>query len=48
MKCDRKLNMQLIFLQLWQALDEDEFAKKNKLTYKLEQVRLTMEAEVYC
>ncbi|XP_060073479.1 plexin-A4-like [Ylistrum balloti] len=34
--------------ELWQALEEDEFAKKNRLTYKLEQVRMTMEAEVYC
>ncbi|XP_048738667.2 plexin A3-like isoform X3 [Ostrea edulis] len=30
------------------ALEEDEFAKKNRLTYKLEQVRLAMDAEVYC
>uniref|UniRef100_K1Q8N4 Plexin-A4 n=1 Tax=Magallana gigas TaxID=29159 RepID=K1Q8N4_MAGGI len=30
------------------ALEEDEFAKKNRLTYKLEQVRAAMESEVYC
>ncbi|KAL5015009.1 hypothetical protein ScPMuIL_009279 [Solemya velum] len=30
------------------ALDEDEFARKNKLTYKLEQVRTAMDGEAYC
>ncbi|KAK3102934.1 hypothetical protein FSP39_015076 [Pinctada imbricata] len=33
---------------LFAALEEDEFAKKNRLTYKLEQVRMAMDAEVYC
>lgn len=34
--------------QILAALEEDEFAKKNRLTYKLEQVRAAMESEVYC
>lgn len=34
--------------ELWQALEEDEFAKKNRLQFKLEQVRLAMDKEVYC
>ncbi|XP_060579456.1 plexin-A2-like isoform X2 [Ruditapes philippinarum] len=30
------------------ALDEDEFARKNRLNYKLEQVHLAMTGEAYC
>lgn len=41
------LNMKTFSFQLWTALEEDEFARKNKLTYKLEQVRMAMEKEVY-
>jgi len=32
---------------LREALEDDEFAKKNKLNYKLEQVRLAMESDPY-
>lgn len=38
----------VFFPQILAALEEDEFAKKNRLTYKLEQVRAAMESEVYC
>lgn len=30
------------------ALEEDEFARKNKLSYKLEQVHATMESSTIC
>ncbi|XP_053378224.1 plexin-A2-like isoform X3 [Mercenaria mercenaria] len=30
------------------ALDEDEFARKNRLNYKLEQVQLAMNGKAYC
>lgn len=42
------LTSKCFILQILAALEEDEFAKKNRLTYKLEQVRAAMESEVYC
>lgn len=30
------------------ALEEDEFARKNRLNYKLEQVHVAMNGEAYC
>lgn len=35
----------LFFLQLMQTLEEDEFSRKNKLAWKLEQVHAIMSGE---
>ena len=34
--------------ELIEALDEDEFARKNRLNLKLEQVQVAMNGEAYC
>ncbi|XP_061187721.1 plexin-A4-like isoform X2 [Saccostrea echinata] len=40
--------IQQYYEDIMMALEEDEFAKKNRLTYKLEQVRHAMDSELYC
>jgi hypothetical protein len=38
----------LLVFQLMTALEEDEFARKNKLSYKLDQVHTAMEGHTIC
>jgi hypothetical protein len=43
-----QLNNRLLVFQLMTALEEDEFARKNKLSYKLDQVHTAMEGHTIC
>ena len=40
--------MVTVYFQLMTALEEDEFARKSKLNYKLDQVHAAMGSNIIC